>query len=220
MDRHLLERAFQSVLGADSLTATFSGRVVEGSNPAREVRGVARWYRGGILTVDVEAPEEERDRILRIGDRAWRFDAAGGKWDSVAGRKEGTGFQDPFELLSTLHRALERAPEVRIHENEPIIVIDEPDGIALFGPLLRGEKFMTGTSHAMLDLDGGSSIQRVDLKAGYMAGYSVPYPIRCDARVEIIPSQTPPMKFGDIPAPFTEEMRAAVQKAGERSEKK
>jgi len=205
-DRDALAAAFGNALGSAYLLARFEGTT---ENDVA-VKGTARWYRSGVLLVDMDEKGGGRVRLLKIGAQAWIFDASAQAW--IAARPAqgiyARGLANPYELVSSLNA------EVRAFRSQRGGFVWNEAGAGgreLLDPLLR-----------LIDIDPEAECRlgiRVEVKAPdrMRIGFSGRVLARlCFASVEIRSSATPPpMQFDDIPSPFTPEMKAAVRKATE-----
>lgn len=204
--RDALAVAFQESLAASHLLAHFEG-IADGD---RAVKGTARWYRSGVLLVDMEEKGGGRVRLLRIGGQAWIFDEAAQAWTDAAraGRAEdGMGFAHPFELISAL--SLE-AQSFKGRHGGFVLRDTGSKGGEYVKPLLRGADKVKAETRLGVRVEVGES-HRMRIEFSGRVGSR-----RCMASVDIRSSATPPpMQFDDIPSPFTPEMNAAVRKATE-----
>jgi hypothetical protein len=205
-DRSALAAAFQQTLGASYLVARFEGS----ADGNRRAKGTSRWYRSGVLLVDMEESGGGRVRLLKIGAGAWAFDESAGAWIDAAkaGRADvGGGFANPVELISALNSEVEsfqaRRGAYLKHESGP-------RSREFLKPLLGGVEPAEGESRLGIRVEvGGPDRMRIEFSGRVDAR-------RCMAWVNIRSSGTPPpMQFDDVPSPFTPEMNAAVLKATE-----
>lgn len=192
--REALESPF--VLGRYYAEYEVDGRVLT------KCRGTARGFRSGVVLIEEETESGTPLRLLRVADRAWMFkdgwrEAAGTAWESG-----GAGFQNPYEVLEALEKAAEAfAP----HRQGGI---DCPGGRALLRPLAE----RAGAHPAAEQPVEGvlkSGFRDGPLVTRFSAGHGA-----WIAKMDVISwGPAPPMRFDDIPAPFTSDMKAAVRKA-------
>jgi len=204
--KEALAAAFKESLAAAYLLARFDG-ITENE---MQVRGTARWYRSGVLLVDMKETGSGRVRLLKIGAQAWIFDEPSKAWTDAAraGRAEdGMGFAHPFELISAL--SLE-VPSFKGWHGAFVLRDAGGKGDEYVKPLLRGAGKGGAESRLGVRVELGES-QKMRIEFSGRVGSR-----RCMASVDIHSSATPPpMQFDDIPSPFTPEMKAAVRKATE-----
>ena len=196
--RERLREALESpyVLGRYYAEYEVDGKVLT------KCRGTARGFRSGVVLIEEETGSGAPLRLLRVADRAWMFqdgwkEAAGTAWESI-----GSGFQSPYEVLE----ALEKAAEAFVPHRQG--GIDCPGGRSVLRPLAE-----RAGAHPTPD----QPVEGV-LKAGFQDG---PLVTRFSAgqgmwiaKMDIVSwGAAPPMRFDDIPAPFTPDMKAAVRKA-------
>lgn len=169
-------------------------------------RGISRAYRTGVVFIEEEPASGSPTMLLRVGGRTWVFDegwrdAAGTRWAGL-----GTGFQNPYEVLSTLEAAAETFQPHR----QGGMACAGPGAEAALRPLV--ERAGAGPP-AGAPVDGvlksgfrdGSLVTRFSAESGRSVWI---------AKMDIVSwGPAPPMRFDDIPAPFTPDMKAAVSKA-------
>jgi hypothetical protein len=208
-DRVRLQETLRSALESPYVLARFYAEYEVDNQVKVSCRGTTRGFRSGVVLVEEESPTGAPLRVLRVGDRAWVF--KDGWQDAIGTGLEGlgTGFQNPYEVLSILDSAA--APFV-ISSRGWMMCPDMKD-MGFLLPLL---------SRSAAAPPAGSRIEGA-LKSGFKGG---PLPTRFSvsnggsaiwiAKLDIVTwGAAPPMQFDEVPAPFTPEMRAAVRKATE-----
>ena len=169
-------------------------------------RGISRAYRTGVVFIEEEPAAGAPTLLLRVGGRTWVYedgwrDAAGTRWARL-----GTGFQNPFEVLTILEEAAEAfqphrqggmrcagpGAEAALRPLVDRAGVGPPAGVPVDGVLKTG--FQDGSLVTRFSAESGRSvwITKMDIVSWGPA---------------------PPMRFDDIPAPFTPDMKAAVSKA-------
>ena len=206
-DRESLQARLRAALEAPYVMGKFYGEVEVDGKMVASCRGTSRGFRSGVVLLEEEPASGAPLRLLRVGDKAWIYDdgwknAAGTRWAAA-----GTGFQNPYEMLSVLETAAEKFSPYR----QGGISWSDGRNRALLNSLSdRAERYPPA----------GTEIEGV-LKKGFRDG---PLVTRISAetgndtvwiaKMDIVNwGPAPPMQFDDIPAPFPPEMRAAVQKA-------
>lgn len=206
-DQESLQARLRSALDSPYAVGRFYAEYEADGRVLMKCRGTARAFRSGIVQVEEEAATGTPLRLLRVGDRAWIHrdgwkDAAGTEWETL-----GTGFQSPYEVLQALETAAEK---FAAHRQGGIVC---PGDRRMLDPVACRAR-----SHPPEDVP----IEGV-LKAGFRDG---PLITRFSAEIgtstvwiakmDIVSwGPAPPMRFDDIPAPFTPDMKAAVRKATE-----
>ena len=169
-------------------------------------KGVTRAFRSGVVMIEEENDAGAPLQLLRVAGKSWIYkegwqDSTGTPWASL-----GTGFQNPYEVLDLLEAAAGRF----VPHRQGGMSLEEVRDRAMLDPLsVRAGAGPPGT----VRLEGV-------LKAGFRDG---PLVTRISAesgkavwiaKLDIDRwGPAPPMRFDDIPAPFTPDMNAAVRKA-------
>ena len=216
--------SLDAVLSAAYVASRFEGQVKDESGAELSARGIARWYRSGVLLIELESAGGEALRLLRIGDRAWRFKQQPAEWALYEGPdRPGTGLQDPYGLVAgiNVHRESFKFWEPKgkcFHaawddwELEPA-----PAALAsLFHCLVPDLRVNEGATRlraeALIEEKGLGQVKVKGVIAGSRNGTERTYKVDSSVQLLFQPAP-PPMQFEDIPAPFTPDMKAAVRKA-------
>lgn len=201
-DQARLRERLREALESPYVLGRYYAEYEVGGKVLTRCRGTARGFRSGVVLIEEETESGAPLRLLRVADRAWMFqdgwrEAVGTAWESV-----GSGFQSPYEVLEALEKAAEAFTPHRQGG------IDCPSGRALLRPLAE-----RAGAHPAAE----QPVEGV-LKSGFKDG---PLVTRFSAgqgawiaKMDVVSwGPAPPMRFDDIPAPFTPDMKAAVRKA-------
>jgi len=208
-DRDNLQARVRAALQAPYVMGRYYGEVEVDGKVVSSCRGTSRGFRSGVVMIEEESATGAPLRLLRVGDKAWIYDvgwkvAAGTRWAAA-----GTGFQNPYEMLSVLETAAEK---FLAHRQGGIWWSDGRNRALLDALSDRAERYPP----AGTDIEGvlrtgfrdGPLVTRISAETGSDTVWI--------AKMDIETwGAAPPMQFDDIPAPFPPEMRAAVQKATE-----
>ena len=208
-DRGPLQDRLKAALDAPYALGRFYAEHEVDNKVTFSCRGTSRGYRSGIVLIEEETPAGAPLRILKVGDRVWTFEEGWKETDGTPLRRLGSGFQSPFEVLA----ALDAAADAFAPGRQGGMDCRRWNATQFLGPLTDRSKAPPA----------GSRFEGV-LKSGFREG---PLVTRFSAengssevwiaKMDIVSwGAAPPMSFDDIPAPFTPEMNAAVQKATER----
>ena len=207
-DRERLHERLQEASGSPFVQGRFYAEYETGGKVVMSCRGTARGFRAGVVLIEEESKSGAPLRLLRVGDRAWVYKEG---WQDTAGTPSesvGTGFQNPYDVLAALDGAGEK------------FIPHRQGGIEC--PLRDASMLRALSDRAGAQPPPDARIEGV-LKAGFRDG---PLVTRFSAekgastvwiaKMDIVSwGPAPPMRFDDIPAPFTPDMKAAVRKATE-----
>lgn len=205
-DRAQLLERLEAALQAPYVSGRFYAEYEVDGRVLMKCRGISRGFRSGVVMIEEESESGGPLLLLRVGDRAWIYkdgwqDSAGTGWAGL-----GRGFQNPYDVLAILESAAEK-------------FLPHRQG-GIFCPALKGHAILEPLS----DRAGAHPPERAPidgvLKKGFREG---PLVTRFSAeegsavwiaKMDIVNwGPAPPMRFDDIPAPFTPDMKAAVRKA-------
>lgn len=210
-DRAALKERLEEAQAAPYVSGRFYAEYEVEGRVLMKCKGVTRGFRSGVVMIEEESDSGAPLQLLRVGGKSWFYkegwkDAAGTPWESL-----GTGFQNPYDVLAVLQASTKEFVPHRLGGMSLTVadraILDPlskragagpPGDVRLEGVLKKG--FREGPFVTAVNAQSGSAwwIAKLDIDRWGPA---------------------PPMRFDDIPAPFTPDMNAAVRKAQQEDAK-
>jgi hypothetical protein len=205
-DLAALKDRLQEAQAAPYVSGRFYAEYEVDGRVLMKCKGVTRGFRSGVVMIEEESETGSPVQLLRVGGKSWIYkegwqDSTGTPWASL-----GQGFQNPFEVLNVLQAAADRF----VPHRQGGMALDEIRDRAILDPL---------SARAGAAPSGAVRLEGV-LKQGFRDGPLITRISAEDGKAMWLAKldidrwgPAPPMRFDDIPAPFTPDMNAAVRKA-------